>query len=123
MSALADGWELDPDALTTAALQAPRCRCGSNLSCGGECCFCGREIRAERSLSRQFRCAAYQRRLSWARGAGLDPCAGFRGLSDEVGANPPLPRLDDALTARLEALLPAEPDDAFVEDLPALMAA
>jgi hypothetical protein len=39
-------WAVDPDTLAKAALEAPRCECGSNFRCGDECAFCGREIRA-----------------------------------------------------------------------------
>ena len=53
--------------------------------------------------------------------AGLHPRTGFKGLSRECGPNPPLPTLDAALTAWVEALLPVEGDP--FEDVAALMAA
>jgi hypothetical protein len=122
MSALAECWATDPDELVGEALQAPRCECRSPILDGDVCGYCGREIRPDGELSRQFRAAAYDRRLRWARGAGLHPRTGFRGLHEEVGANPPLPMLDAALTARVAELV-APDGDPFEEDLPALMAA
>lgn len=116
MSALADRWTTDPDQLAAAALEAPRCQCERPvLDEWGDCEWCGREIRGEGSLSRAFRIAAYMRRLAWARGAGLDARSDFKGLSVEVGANPDLPALDDALSARVSELVDVEaweePDD------------
>jgi hypothetical protein len=59
VSALADRWTCDPDQLADAALEAPRCRCERPiLDEFGDCEMCGREIRAEGSLSREFRRAA-----------------------------------------------------------------
>jgi hypothetical protein len=125
MSAL-DRFEVDPDQLAAAALQAPRCQCDRPcLDEWGDCEMCGREIRGEGSLSRAFRIAAYMRRLAWARGAGLDARRDFRGLSDECGSNPPLDVLDAALRARVAAL-PALDDDPLLgrrEPLSSLVAA
>jgi hypothetical protein len=82
-------------------------------------------IRAEGSLSRIYRQAAYSRRLMWAMGAGLDPGSDFRGLSDELGANPELSELDMALSIRVAALTPAEDDPLLgrLEPLSSLVAA
>ena len=86
MSALEDQWAADPDQLANAALAAPRCECPDPVADEYlDCLVCGREIRAAGSLSREFRAAAYDRRLRWARGAGLHPRTGFRGLHEEVG--------------------------------------
>lgn len=93
-----------------AALEAPRCECERPVLDGDECGYCGREIREPGTLGREFRKAAYDRRLRWARGAGLDPRRDFRGIHGEVGANPELPTLDAALSARVEALAPAQGD-------------
>ena len=73
-------------------------------------------------MSQEFRRAAYDRRLRWARGAGVDPRYGFRGLHREVGTNRALEVLDAALCARVEALAPGQ-GDPFVVDIPTLMAA
>ena len=110
-------WEGDPDALAAAALEAPRCMCERPVLDGDECGYCGREIREPGTLGREFRKAAYDRRLRWARGAGLDPRRDFRGVHDEVGANPELPTLDAALSARVEALAPAQGDPRCPFDL------
>jgi hypothetical protein len=80
MSTLDDRWaddDIAPDSLAVAALAAPRCRCEHPILDGDQCGYCGREIRAEGSLSRDFRTAAYMRRLSWAAGAGLPRSTGF----------------------------------------------
>ena len=123
MSTLDDRWaDIDPDELAAAALEAPRCECVHPVFDGDDCAFCGKEIREPGTLGREFRAAAYDRRLRWARGAGLHPRTGFRGLHAEVGANPALPALDAALSARIERLVAVE-GDPFAEDLPALMAA
>jgi len=99
VSALAETWAVDPDDLADAALEAKRCECVDPLVDGGmECLICGRDIRAPGSLSRDFRTAAYMRRLSWAAGLGLARRTGFRGLSYELGENPELTELDAALT-------------------------
>jgi hypothetical protein len=104
-------WEVDPDAMVAEALQAPRCECPKPLlDGGGDCSWCGREFRSAGSMSRRFRQAAYDRRLRWARAAGLDPRIDFKGLTAEVGANPPLDVLDGALMARVAALTPADDD-------------
>jgi hypothetical protein len=116
---------LEVDTLASAALAAPRCKCPSPILDGSECGYCGREVRADGSLSREFRTAAYSRRLSWARGAGLNARTGFRGLSDEVGPNPELAELDAALGLRVAALTP-EADDPLrgrLEPLATLLAA
>jgi hypothetical protein len=94
MSTLDDRWaddDIAPDSLAVAALAAPRCRCEHPILDGDQCGYCGREIRAEGSLSRDFRTAAYMRRLSWAAGAGLPRSTGFRGLHEEVGTKPAAP--------------------------------
>ena len=76
MSTLDDRWaDIDPDELAAAALEAPRCECERPVLDGDECGYCGREIREPGTLGREFRKAAYDRRLQWARGAGLDPAA------------------------------------------------
>jgi hypothetical protein len=61
----------------------------------------------------------------WAMGAGLDPGSDFRGLSDELGANPELSELDMALSIRVAALTPAEDDPLLgrLEPLSSLVAA
>jgi hypothetical protein len=117
--------DLPPDSLAVAALEAPRCKCPSPILDGDECGYCGREIRAEGSLAREFRTAAYMRRLSLAAGAGLPRSTGFRGLADEVGPNPELPELDVALAARVAALTPATDDPLLgrLEPLPVAVAA
>jgi hypothetical protein len=56
----------------------------------GVCCRCGREIRPIGTLGRAWRKAAYDRQLRWARGEGLDPTLGFKGVAGEVGPNPPI---------------------------------
>lgn len=125
MSALADRWtdSADPETLAVAALEAARCECGSNFRVGDECFICGREVRVLGTLSRDFRRAAYDRRLRWARRAGLDPGRGFKGLHAEVGANPELCELDAALTGRVGALAPPVEGDPFAEDIASLMVA
>jgi hypothetical protein len=114
MTDLADRWTCDPDQLADAALEAPRCDCPNAvldlLDPFPVCELCGREPRAAGSLARQFRRAAYARRLQWARGAGLHPRTDFRGLREEVGPNPALPVLDDALSARVESLVDVQGD-------------
>ena len=47
---------------------------------------------------------AYDRELRWARGEGLDPLRGFRGVAGEAGPNPDVDLLHVALEARLAAL-------------------
>ena len=53
------------------------------------------------------------------------PRGDFRGIHGEVGANPELPTLDAALTARVDALAPAHGDPFAVEPepVPSLLAA
>ena len=63
-----------------------------------------RERRSLGELGREYRRAAYQRRLSWARGEGLSAHEGFCGLSAELGPNPALAALTGALEIRVEAL-------------------
>lgn len=101
---------MNVETLAVAALEAPRCTCGSNIASEGECIFCGREVRTVGSLARDFRRAACVRRLAWARGAGVCPRTGFRGLSHELGPNPDLTALDAALEARVAALPPLDGD-------------
>ena len=102
---------LSVESLAVAALEAPRCECLMQLRDQyGQCVGCGKEIRALGTFAREFRKAAYTRRLAWARGAGLDPSTGFRGLSDELGPNPELRALDAAIQARVE-VLPSLADD------------
>jgi hypothetical protein len=76
-------------------------------------------------VSREFRRAAYDRRLRWARGAGLDPRTDFRGLSGELGANPALPVLHAALEERVAELLPVhgDPFEGLAELLPVALVA
>jgi hypothetical protein len=89
----------------TTALAVPRCACVRPLpDDDGVCCRCGREIRLLGTLGRAWRKAAYDRQLRWARGEGLEPASGFLGLSDELGANPDVPVLHEALERRLAAL-------------------
>jgi hypothetical protein len=116
---------MDVDTLAGEALRAPRCKCPSPIVDGDECAYCGREIRAEGALSKEFRTAVYMRRLSWAAGAGLPRSTGFRGLADEVGPNPELPELDAALSARVRRIAPAEDDPLLgrLEPLSSLVAA
>lgn len=87
--------------------------------------YCGREIREPGTLGREFRKAAYDRQLRWARGAGLSPRTGFRGLRREVGSNPALGELRVALEGRVAAL-PMVAGDPFAEEpepVPSLRAA
>ena len=124
MTARAEGrWATaeDPDAKSAAALEAPRCTCDRPILDGWGMCICGREIRCEGSLSRAFRMAAYKRRLMLARGAGLHPRTGFKGLARDVGPNPELPALDAALCARVAELVAVEGDP--FEGVEELMAA
>jgi hypothetical protein len=91
-------------------LAVPRCRCTRPMpDHDGVCCRCGREIRLLGTLGRAWRRAAYDRQLRWARGKGLDPVSGFRGIAGEVGPNPDVDVLRGALQARLAAL-PFEDD-------------
>lgn len=87
MSALAERWAdtADPDTLAGAALEAPRCECERPILDGDECGYCGKKIREPGTLGRDFRRAAYDRRLRWARGAGLDARSDFQGLSYQLG--------------------------------------
>jgi len=92
-----------PAQLVTAALEVPRCQCPQPLgdSATGECVACGREIRPLGTVGRAWRQAAYDRQLRWARGEGLDPLYGFKGLAQDVGPNPAVKLLRDALEARV----------------------
>jgi hypothetical protein len=117
-----DRWTGDPDELAARALRAPRCECPDPVVDGDECAWCGREIRALGTLGREFRLAAYDRRLRWARGMGVHPRTGFRGLAAELGPNPPLEALDAALAARVDELVTVD-GDPFAADLAELMAA
>ena len=74
---------------------------------------CGKEIRALGSLARQYRQAAYTRRLAWARGEGRCPREGFKGLSRELGPNPELDELQAALDNRVRALAGDPTSDPF----------
>jgi hypothetical protein len=89
--------------MATAALSVPRCQCARPLHDleGNLCCRCGREIRLLGTLGRAWRKAAYDRELRRARGEGLDPTSGFLGLSDELGPNPEVELLRDALEERV----------------------
>ena len=49
------------------------------------------------SHAREWRKAAYDRELRWARGEGLDPLRGFRGVAGEAGPNPDVDLLHVAL--------------------------
>jgi hypothetical protein len=60
-------------------------------------------------LPRAFRLALYEHSLRAARGEGLCPRRGFRGLHAEVGANPPIGELETALKTRVDEL-PREPE-------------
>jgi hypothetical protein len=88
--------------MSGAALAVPRCVCVGPLpDDDGVCCRCGREIRLLGTLGREWRRAAYDRQLRWARGEGLDPLHGFKGLAQDAGPNPAVKLLRDALEERV----------------------
>lgn len=101
------GLLIDERVVAAQALQVEPCRCvrplvavGTDVLCGR----CGREWRPASGLSHEYRTAAYAQRLSWAAGEGLCRRTGFRGLAGEVGANPDLDALQDALEERVAEL-------------------
>jgi hypothetical protein len=59
------------------------------------------QIRLLATLGREWRRAAYDRQLRWARGEGLDRLHGFKGLAQDVGPNPAVKLLRDALEDRV----------------------
>ena len=59
-------------------------------------------------MNSAFRRAVYRGELLRAVACGLCPHSGFRGLAVEVGVNPPLDELRDALDARIELAHMAE---------------
>ena len=70
----------------------------------GACGHCGSEVRTPGALGRELRRAMYERELSWAASEGLCRRTGFRGIHGEVGPNPDVQRLHDALWARVVEL-------------------